>query len=150
MDVCRTSAVEDKQFSPWTEFSRLRVEKVSLERRKAEYTNEQLRTIAIAKIGTYEVDYRIYTDGSTDGKQTNGGAGVYIEDNSGKEIAEFSEPAGSLCSSYGGECVAMLKACKWIKDREDQEDKPLSILILTDSESLTNVLESRGWKVKDE
>ena len=44
----------------------------------------------------------------------------------------------------------MLKACKWIKDKEDQEDKPLSILILIDSESLTNALESRGWKAKDE
>ena len=95
------------------------------------------------------MNYKIYTDGLTNGKQTNGEAGVYIEDSTGREIAEFSEPAGAFCSSYGGECVAMLRACKWIKEKEDREGEPLSILILTDSELLTNALQNRGWKVKD-
>ena len=52
------------------------IEKVALEKKKAEYTEEQLKTVAMAKINSYVVNYKIYTDGSTDGEQTKGGAGV--------------------------------------------------------------------------
>ena len=65
-----------------------------------------------------------------------------MEDASGKEVFETEEPAGALCSSYGGECVAMLKACEWIKDKEDREGEPLRVLIATDSESLINSLQN--------
>ncbi len=94
--------------------------KVGLEKKKAECTEEQLKAIATAKINSYVVNYRIFTDGSTDGKQTNGGAGTYIEDADGREVATYEEPAGALCSSYGGECVAMLRACKWIREKEQR------------------------------
>ena len=78
------------------------------------------------------------------------GAGVYIVDPEGTEIAGMEEPAGALCSSYGGECVAMLKACEWIRDKEDQEGEPQRILVATDSESLVNSIKNRDWKNKDE
>ena len=82
--------------------------------------NNNNKAIATAKINSYVVNYKIFTDGSTDGKQTNGGAGTYIEDADGREVATYEEPAGALCSSYGGECVAMLRACKWIREREQR------------------------------
>jgi len=149
-EVCKSVNRPDQQPSPWTQFSNLSIEKVTLEKRKAEYTAEELRQLSIDKINTFVVNYRIYTDGSTDGNQRNGGAGTYIEDANGRMIDTFEEPAGAYCSSYGGECVAMLRACTWIKEKEDKEGEQLSILIATDSESLVNSLKNRSWKIQDE
>ena len=149
-EVCKSVNRPDQQPSPWTQFSNVNVEKVTLEKRKAEYTAEQLRQLSLDKINTFVVNYRIYTDGSTDGNQRNGGAGTYIEDANGRMIDTFEEPAGAYCSSYGGECVAMLRACTWIKEKEDKEGEQLSILIATDSESLVNSLKNRSWKIQDE
>ena len=69
---------------PWETFSNVRVEKVELEKKKEAYSKEQLKAISTAKISSYIVNYRIFTDGSTDGKQTNGGAGTYVEDAAGR------------------------------------------------------------------
>ena len=101
MDVFKSVIKAEQQPSPWTQYKNVKIEKVELEKKKAEYTEEQLKTIATAKINSYVVNYRIFTDGSTDGKQTNGGAGTYIEDADGREVATYEEPAGALCSSYG-------------------------------------------------
>ena len=113
MDVFKSVIKAEQQPSPWTQYKNVKIEKVELEKKKAEYTEEQLKAIATAKINS--------TDGSTDGKQPNGGAGTYIEDANGGEVATYEEPAGALCSSYGGECVAMLRACKWIREKEQRK-----------------------------
>jgi len=110
----------------------------------------QLKAISMAKINSFDVNYKIFTDGSTDGEQKNGGAGTYVEDANGREIATYEDPAGALCSSYGGECVAMLRACQWIKEKEEREEECLTILVATDSESLVNSLTNNQWKIKDE
>ena len=61
--------------------------------------------MATTKIESYTTNYKIYTDGSTDGKQVNGGAGTHVEEAQGKEVARYEDPAGKLCSSYGGDSV---------------------------------------------
>ena len=44
----------------------------------------------------------------------------------------------------------MLRACKWIREKEQREGEELVVLIATDSESLVNSLSNTSWKVKDE
>ena len=61
-EVCKSVNRPDQQPSPWTQFSNVNVEKVTLEKRKAEYTAEQLRQLSLDKINTFVVNYRIYTD----------------------------------------------------------------------------------------
>ena len=149
-EVCRSEIRAEQQPCPWTQFQNIIVDKVKLEKRKADYSSEQLKAISMAKINSFVVNYKIFTDGSTDGEQKNGVAGTYVEDANGREIATYEEPAGALCSSYGGECVAMLRACQWIKEKEEREEESLMVLIATDSESLVNSLMNSQWKIKDE
>lgn len=78
-------------------------------------------------------------DGSTSGNQEKGGAGVCVEDSKGHPVAEFRQPAGARCSSYGGECVAMHTAATWIESKEIESEKSVSFMILTDSESLVEL-----------
>ena len=128
---------------PWRRFNNLTLDKVPLSKPKEDHTEEELFNIAMEKIGTIHSDVRIFTDGSTGGDQTNGGAGVYIESNEGRIIHQASYPAGKLCSSYTGECVAMLEALKWLLEN------PQTSLICTDSLSLHGALASNNWKDKD-
>ena len=66
------------QIDPWICFGNVTTEKVALNKKKCEYSEEQLKALATTKIVTYNVDYRIFTDGSTSGQQCNGDAGIYI------------------------------------------------------------------------
>ena len=104
---------------------------------------------ALRKIEETPTAYRICTDGSTDGRQENGGAGV--ESNDGKEIYSVSVPAGVYCSSYTGECVAFLQALKWFEKEEVNwgEEEENKVLVCTDSMSLVKSLENNYWKDKD-
>ena len=131
-------------------FENISLKKVQLDKRKSEYLPLELQEIANQQIRQVEADVYLFTDGSTSGNQECGGAGVYIEDQQGQPLAEFQEPAGARCSSYGGECVAMLRAALWIEEREQESEQSARFLILTDSESLVNSLQNHTWKVKDE
>ena len=75
-----------------------------------QYKKEELKELMIKKIKTFDPDYFIYTDGSTGGDQKDGGAGMFIEDRSRVTIEERGFPARELCSSYAGECLALLEA----------------------------------------
>ena len=121
--------------------------KVILEKKKENYTTEQLKQMTLDKIEEVNADVELYTDGSTSGTQLNGGAGISIRDKEGRTLNEVSKPAGRLCSSYDGECVAMEVATSWIND---QESTGLHYLILTDSESLVEALDSNKWRDKHE
>ena len=78
---------------------------MKLEKKKSEYSSEALRQAALEKIETFDdVSHIIYTDGSTSGRQENGGAGMMIQDADGQVVHEASFPAGAKCSSYTGEC----------------------------------------------
>lgn len=130
--------------APWRKLTNLRIDRVRLERRKEEYSTEELRELALAKINNLTTDIRIYTDGSTDADQRNGGAGVHITNRDGIVIHESSHPAGEYCSSYTGECVAALRALEWIGDN------PADCTIVTDSMSLVEALKRNDWKDSDE
>ena len=130
-EFCRVENRFKQQPSPWVQYNNVMIDKVKLTKKKTEYTNEQLKALATAKIESYTTNYKIYTDGSTDGKQVNGGAGTHVEDAQGREVARYEDPAGKLCSSYGGECVAMHRACTWIKEKEERMGEEMNVLIAT-------------------
>ena len=94
---------------PWEESGML-FDSVKLEKKKEEYTTEELRERATRKVESMAADVIIYTDGSTDHNQENGGSGVYIEDNRSGETWTSSYAAGKLCSSFASECMALKKA----------------------------------------
>ena len=85
------------------------------------------------QIESIHAEYKIYTDGSTDANQENGGAGIYIEGALGTVVREESVVAGKFCSSYTGECVAFLRALEWIQQQEQIRVGPLNILVSSDS-----------------
>ena len=98
---------------PWRQLNNLTIDKVHLKKPKEQCTEEELYNTSMQKTGTIQADVRIFTDGSTSGDQMNGGAGVYIEcTSSGRVLYQAKFPAGRLCSSYTGECVALLEALK--------------------------------------
>jgi len=122
---------------------KLILDMVELEKPKQEYTEEELLRLSMNKINSNTSNIVIYTDGSTDGSQENGGAGVYIEDEQGNTLLQTSFAAGKYCSSYSGECVAMLRTVEWLLEH------PQTSTICTDSLSLHSALASNDWKDKD-
>jgi ribonuclease HI len=130
-------------------FPNLSIQATPLDKKKDDYNPEELRRIAIEKIDSIEADIAIYTDGSTDGNQESGGAGIYIETATGEELLRQSAPAGMYCSSFAGECVALLLALEWIERFEKTWHRAHSIIICTDSMSLTDALDSGNWKDPD-
>ena len=116
---------------------------VELTKKKENYTEQELQRQTECKIAEVDADIEIYTDGSTAGNQQNGGAGVFAQDKEGNVLLERSVPAGKLCSSYDGECLAFLEALKWIEDRDQREEK---YAIFSDSLSLVTALKSNKWK----
>lgn len=125
---------------PWIRLDQLKLDKVLLDRPKSEYKSNELRELSMAKIRSFTTDVVIYTDGSTDDLQENGGAGVYIENASGLPMLEASFPAGKLCSSYTGECVALLRDLEWLQVHRK------SSLVCTDSLSFHSVLSQNDWR----
>jgi len=142
-------ATESPMIPPWLTFPNLSIQSTPLEKKKDDYQPEELRTIALAKIDSIEAHIAIYTDGSTDGNQERGGAGIFIETASGEELLRQSAPAGMYCSSFGGECVALLLALEWVECMEKTWHHDHNIIICTDSKSLTDALDSGNWKDPD-
>ena len=129
---------------PWSAIN-ASITAVQLEKRKKDYSEEALKEQTANKIDEIDADVHLFTDGSTSGKQENGGAGIAIMDRYGNSLQEESHPAGKYCASYDGECVAMIKSLNWIKDEHENNKSNLTAskdelkyAIFTDSESLTN------------
>jgi len=91
--------------APWRE-TKLQFEEVKLCKRKEEYTVQELKQMADECVGKIETEVIIFTDGSTDGSQNKGGAGVYIKDRRTDQELRLCYAAGEICSSYGAERVA--------------------------------------------
>ena len=126
---------------PWRQLNNLTIDKVSLNKPKEEYTEGELFKISMQKIEHIQSNVRIFTDGSTGGGETNGGEGVHIEcSRAGRILQRASYPAGKMCSSYTGECVALVEALKWLLEN------PQTSLICSDSLSLHGALLSNKWK----
>ena len=135
--------------APWRTLCNLKVEYTQLERRKEEYKEEELKRLALEKIGQYSPDFYIFTDGSTNADQEYGGAGMYVEDFMGEPVAEKSLAAGMYCSSYTGECVGMLEAVRWTNTEQMKQEEQLNVLVCTDSRSLADSMRSNNWKDND-
>ena len=116
---------------------------VELKKSKDQYTLPELARETELKIAEVDADIELYTDGSTSGKQQNGGAGIFAQDRNGNTVHEDFKPAGALCSSYDGECVAMLMALEWIEERNQPEQH---YAIFTDSLSLVTSIKAQNWK----
>ena len=71
-----------------------------------EYREKELKRLALEKIGQFSPDFYIFTDGSTNSDQENGGAGMYVEDFMGEPVVEKSLAAGLYGSSYTGNVLA--------------------------------------------
>ena len=127
---------------PWRK-TKVEFQRVELEKRKSEYTEVELREMSTAKINELQVKYKIYTDGSTNGKQEKGGAGVYVTDSEDKEIHKAFFAAGAVCSSFQAECVAMEKAVDWLLENSGDS------AVITDSMSMVEALKAEEWKNSD-
>ena len=72
----------------------------------------------------------LWTDGSVEGGVENGGAGVYIDYPDGTS-QEIRQAAGSLCSSYRAEMVALRAATEYILEHPAHTEDP--VVFCTDS-----------------
>ena len=124
-----------------------KIDHVELKRNKDQYTLAELAKETELKIAEIDADVEIFTDGSTSGDQQKGGAGVFVQDRNGNTLHEEFKAAGRICSSYDGECVAMLLALEWIEAREEPD---MRYAVFTDSKSLVSSLEARNWKDQHE
>ena len=131
--------------APWMTIDNIDVQYVPLEKKKTEYTTEQLREIANAKISEFNVPVKIFVDGSTSGNQLNGGAGIYVTTEEEK-LHEECLSAGKFCSSFSAECCAFLQALIWIQQNAHPAQ---TIMVLTDSMSMTKALEANNPKDSD-
>ena len=75
--------VSTPHLPPWKKLN-LTTDKVPLDKPKDEYSAEELLRISTEKIESFNRELTIFTDGSTNDKQENGGAGVYVEDRSAR------------------------------------------------------------------
>ena len=139
-DLCRASRPEP--LPPWrgTEIS---FKAVQLEGKKKDHTEEQLLEQSMKAINDLQVKHLIYTDGSTNADQEKGGAGVFVTNEEGEEVFAAQYPAGQLCSSFQGECIAMEKALDWVAGN------PGDCAVITDSKSMWMALKADNWKEKD-
>ena len=125
---------------PWRNTT-LKFEAVALTKSKEEYSKEDLRELTAKKLESMKTELVIWTDGSTNSRQEKGGAGVFIQDKRNNTEERFSFAAGVICSSFGAEGVAMLRALEWL-----EEHPAKSTLICTDSLSVHAALEKDDWK----
>ena len=125
---------------PWR-VTKMHFEEVKLEKSKDQYTLEELKRRADERVKEITSEVVIFTDGSTDGNQNKGGAGVFIHDRRNDVKERLSYPAGEICSSYGAEGVALLRALEWL----DQKNVATAT-ICTDSLSLHKALANDDWK----
>ena len=116
---------------------------VEFKKNKENYTLEELAKETDLKIAEIDADVEMFTDGSTSGNQQNGGAGVFAQDRNGDTLYEGYKAAGTICSSYDGECVAMTMALEWISNQKNPE---IHYAIYTDSLSLVSSLKAQDWK----
>ena len=125
---------------PWIR-TRMKFEAVPLEKPKENYTKAELKIRTEEKISRMEADVMIWTDGSTSGQQELGGAGVLIQDKRSENTERLSFAAGAICSSFGAEGVAMLRALEWLETHPVEKT-----VICTDSLSVHAALRKDDWR----
>ena len=107
--------------------------------KKTDSIDEQKEASQQAIKNEKPADFIIYTDGSAIAGTRNGGAGIYVEKAEGerdyRKYHTEHHPAGSYSTSYTAECVAMLRALRWLENQTW-----LKTVIVTDSKALTSSL----------
>ena len=93
----------------------LQFDTVTLTKPKEQHSKEELKLKTDNKLAQMEADTIIWTDGSTNGRQEKGGAGVFIQNTRNGSTERMSFPAGEICSSFGAEGVALLRALEWLE-----------------------------------
>ena len=125
---------------PWMTIN-LQFDTVTLTKPKEQHSKEELKLKTDNKLAQMEADTIIWTDGSTNGRQEKGGAGVFIQNTRNGSTERMSFPAGEICSSFGAEGVALLRALEWL------EMHPVGkTIICTDSLSVHAALKKDCWK----
>ena len=117
-----------------------------IDKNQSEATNQ---AASARRITSLAPDLVIYTDGSASAGTSHGGAGIVIADNNPLDptIKETITVRGAeLTCSYEEEHQAMLTACEWIGKNCSQNQ---SVLIMTDSKSLCDALNSKNPGVDD-
>ena len=125
---------------PWRR-TNLKFDAVTLAKPKNEHSKEELKKKTDEKLAEMKADIMIWTDGSTNANQERGGAGVFVEDKRTGTTEKLSFAAGEICSSFGAEGVAMLRALEWLEEHPVGET-----IICTDSLSVHAALEKDNWK----
>ena len=106
-----TRDVTTPHLEPWLRLINLTFGSVPLSKKKDQYTKEELKKLATDKINSLGIDIHMLTDGSTGGNQQCGEAGLFIKTADETPLHEECREAGTLCSFYTGECVALVMAC---------------------------------------
>ena len=79
--ACHVASFRNKMWDICATYITYRIsilKKVNLEKKKTDYSEAELKEMAMARIEEISKGLEIYTDGSRSGKQENGGAGVYV------------------------------------------------------------------------
>ena len=107
---------------------------------KGDQSDQMLKSLTLEMLAsTYHPSTwtRVYTDGSADQAVRNGGSGVLICYQDGKQLSR-SFPAGSIATNYRVETTALLEAAKILK-QENQTHT--NIVFLTDCRSIIQSLQ---------
>ena len=67
-NMALTKETTTPHLPPWKGLDKLTVDDVPLEKPKEEYQPEELKILSLGKIGSFDTETIIYTDGSTSGE----------------------------------------------------------------------------------
>ena len=125
--------------APWTKLSNCAFTYTIVEKRQDDETKKKAGEEAInLNHDTYKLN--IYTDGSAQDSNKNGGAGVVIvPSDPEEETTMLSHPAGKLTSSFQAELTAINHALKHVASNDHHD---CQIRIITDSKSALQRCES--------
>ena len=126
----------DNKPPPWTSKGNTKVfPELTTNIVKKQKTNEELREITNSTInerGLLNSDIQVWTDGSVEAGQTNGGAGYLITNPAMSINIRKSHPAGALACSYQTELIAIREALNSTYEELENQTAE-SIAIMTDN-----------------
>ena len=139
-EACREAGVEAPvepvlapKIPPWTETASITFDLDVGDRLPQGTSAERRRQVATLHLGSLpQCATWVWTDGSAEGGVKNGGSGALIEWPDGTS-AEVRAPAGSVCSSYRAELIALRAAIDHLLKNPAHEQDP--VIFCTDSQA---------------
>ena len=92
---------------PWQETSGIQITAKPPNMPKRTEAPELRKQRALEATDKYQTDVTVWTDGSVQENQQNGGAGIFLIDNLQNTSHDMKQPAGAICSSTRAELVAI-------------------------------------------